>query len=92
MEVCFHKAIDEVEDPIKAVIQLNAIPTVTRILTSGQRPTAAEGVSILKAMMGVARPDLSIMPAGKVKASNIDELHQDLKAKEYHGRSILMHY
>lgn len=92
MEVCFHKAIDDVADPIKAVKQLNDIPEITRILTSGQKPTALEGLATLKAMIEVAREDLSIMPAGKVKGSNIDIIHKELNAKEYHGRSILMHY
>lgn len=92
MEVCFHKAIDEVSDPLDAVRQLNQIPEITRILTSGQKATAIEGFDTLKAMMAIARKDLSIMPAGKVKGSNIQAIHNELKALEYHGRSILVDY
>lgn len=92
MEVCFHKAIDEVDDPIVAVQKLNLIPEITRILTSGQRSTALEGIDTIKAMMSVARENLSIMPAGKVNGSNIAVLHKALNAKEYHGKSILVNY
>lgn len=92
MEVCFHKAIDEVDDPIIAVQKLNLIPEITRILTSGQRSTALEGIDTIKAMMSVARENLSIMPAGKVNGSNIAVLHKALNAKEYHGKSILVNY
>jgi len=92
LEVCFHKAIDEVDDPVAAIKLLNKIPEITRILTSGQKATAVEGLETLKLMMQAARKDLSIMPAGKVKGSNIDQIHQKLHAIEYHGRSILMDY
>lgn len=91
-EVCFHKAIDYTKDPIQSVQCLNEIAQIRRILTSGGASTAKEGIPILKEMMKVARNDLSIMPAGKIRASNIAELHLHLDAKEYHGRSILMHY
>lgn len=90
--VCFHKAIDVVEDPIKTVTDLSAIPEITRILTSGQADTAKNGIPILKEMIKAADGNLSIMPAGKVRASNIEELHEQLGAIEYHGRSIMMHY
>lgn len=91
-EICFHKAIDVVANPIDAIKKLNEIPQITRVLTSGKSKTAEKGAPIIKEMIKVARPTLSIMPAGKIKASNIEILHKKLKAKEYHGRSILMHF
>ncbi|MCL4105796.1 UNVERIFIED_CONTAM: hypothetical protein GTU68_028673 [Idotea baltica] len=89
LEVCFHKAIDEVADPIKAVETLSNIPQFTRVLTSGQKPTADEGKSTLAKMMEVAGDQLSIMPAGKVTFENIGQLHKSLNAQEYHGRRIV---
>lgn len=90
-EVCIHKAIDTVVNPIKAVEQLNTIPFITRILTSGGAKTAEEGTPVLKEMMAAAT-NLSIMPAGRIKGSNIAALHEHLNAKEYHGRSIMMNF
>lgn len=92
LDVCFHKAIDDVEDPIFAIEQLNTIPEITRVLSSGTKATVEEGLDILKKMVSAARKDLSIMPGGKVKGSNIDLIHKNLQVQEYHGRSILMNY
>ena len=91
-DVCIHKAIDEVDDIIAAVKGLNEIPEVTRILSSGKAKTAQEGIPVLKEMLSVARSSLSIMPAGRVKASNIQHLHDEINAQEYHGRSIMMNF
>ncbi len=89
MEVCFHKAIDLVEDLVQTTEELANIPQITRILTSGGMPTAEEGIPVLHKMMTVAEGRLSIMPAGKITPKNIDAIHLQLGAKEYHGRNIL---
>ena len=89
LEVCFHKAIDELEDPVTGVITLLEIPEITRILTSGGARTALDGREKLREMLKVAEGSISIMPAGKVRPSNIGSLHQILGAKEYHGRGIV---
>ena len=90
LEVCFHKAIDDVEDPITATKTLSQIPEITRILTSGQKKTAWEGRATLMQMKDAAGEHLSIMPAGKVTSENIGKLHELLNAKEYHGRNIVI--
>ncbi len=89
-EICFHKAIDEVEDIIEAVEQLADIKQITRILTSGGASTAEKGIGTLQQMIDTASGKISIMPAGKIRPENIDLLHQKLNAIEYHGRSIVV--
>ncbi len=89
-EVCFHKAIDTIGDPLEGIRSLNKIENITRILTSGKAKTAVQGISVLKEMLTIARKDLSIMPAGKITANNIEEIHAILGAQEYHGKKIVM--
>ena len=43
LPVTFHKAIDQLSDPVTGVRQLKNIPGIARILTSGGKPTAREG-------------------------------------------------
>ncbi|SMO81301.1 copper homeostasis protein [Saccharicrinis carchari] len=89
LNVCFHKAIDEVEDILEAVEQLCNIPGVDAILTSGGEATAMEGQETLRQMLKVADNRLQIVVAGKVLNSNMEELNILIKAKEYHGRRIV---
>ena len=89
LNVCFHKAIDEVEDMLEAVEQLCNIPGVDAILTSGGEATAMQGQDMLRKMIKVANNRLKIVVAGKVLDSNVEELNKLIKAEEYHGRRIV---
>lgn len=87
-EVCIHKAIDTVDNILEAVIDLQNIKGVHRILTSGGAETAMEGANNLAQMIKLSSK-IQIMPAGKVTASNLSQLHDLLEAQEYHGRKIV---
>jgi len=65
MNVCFHKAIDETNDIIKACKDLCKIPEVDAILTSGKALTAYKGKDVLKEMIQISENKLTIIPAGK---------------------------
>ncbi|WP_435168925.1 copper homeostasis protein CutC [Falsirhodobacter sp. 1013] len=62
MDITLHRAIDLCPDPVAAV-QLCARLGIRRILSSGGAPTAAEGVTRLRAMTGHG---VTIMPGGGV--------------------------
>ena len=69
MEVTFHKAIDELENPVEAVEGLiNA--GVKRILSSGTKETALEGAEILNKMIEKADGRIIIVAAGRITAEN----------------------
>ena len=89
LPVTFHKAIDAMEDPAEGVRQLLEVEGITRILTSGGKPTAFEGVSKIKEMMKVAAGKIIILVAGKVIHSNRDEIAALTGATELHGRRIV---
>ncbi|MEO1261571.1 MAG: copper homeostasis protein CutC [Bacteroidota bacterium] len=89
LEVTFHKAIDSTPDPVKAVKELSRIKGVNRILTSGGKSTASEGVDTLRRMKEAGGQQLNIIVAGKVTKENLPALHQQIRANEYHGRRIV---
>lgn len=88
MSVTFHKAIDELENPVAEVKKLASLG-VNRILTSGTKETALEGQNILREMIKEAGEDIIIIVAGKVTKDNLDEISNLIPAKEYHGKKIV---
>lgn len=88
MSITFHKAIDELENPVAEVKKLANLG-VNRILTSGTKETALEGENILREMIKEAGEDIIIIVAGKVTKDNLNEISNLIPAKEYHGKKIV---
>ncbi|MGZ3923363.1 MAG: copper homeostasis protein CutC [Flavisolibacter sp.] len=84
LEVTFHRAFDRCVDPFEAMEQLIEIGC-QRILTSGQRPTAPEGVDLVTGLVKAADERIIIMPGSGVRKDNIKELAEKTKAKEFHS-------
>jgi len=88
LPVTFHKAIDELENPVEGVWVLKEIVGIKRILTSGGKPTALEGQETIRKMIKEAGGKIIILVAGKVFNSNVEEIQKLTGAKELHGRRI----
>lgn len=88
MQVTFHKAIDDLENPLEWIEDLISIG-VDRILTSGTQNTAAEGKEIINAMIEKAAGRLKIVVAGKVSKDNIADLQKEINNDEFHGKLIV---
>lgn len=69
-ESVFHRAIDIVPDVLRAVDQLADL-NVTRILTSGQRPTALKGAETIQKMIRQANGRIEILPGSGIRPHNI---------------------
>lgn len=89
LPVTFHKAIDELQNPVDGVSDLKEIVGIKRILTSGGKPTAIEGLETIRKMIEVAAEQIMILVAGKVLDSNVEEIQILTGAKELHGRRIV---
>jgi len=89
LPVTFHKAIDELGNPVEGVWVLKKIDGIKRILTSGGKPTANEGQETIRKMIEAAGEQITILVAGKVLNSNVDEIQILTGAKELHGRRIV---
>lgn len=88
LPVTFHKAVDRMADPVEGVRQLKMVPGITRILTSGGKPTASEGAPKIREMIREADGRLVIVVAGKVTNVNVAEICRLTGATEFHGRKI----
>lgn len=89
MEITFHKAFDLINDPLEGLQTLKKIPSIKYLLTSGQARSAWEGRALLKEMVAQSGDQLEIIVAGKVRPTNIKDLHAAIGAKYYHGRGIV---
>lgn len=89
LPVTFHKAIDVMDNPVDGISELLEIDGITRVLTSGGKPTAFEGVKKLKEMISVSKGEITIIAAGKVTDLNRDEIAVLTGAAELHGKRIV---
>ncbi len=87
--ITFHKAIDDVTDWRQAFDTLANMPSVVRILSSGQAPTALEGAEVLKQMVEYGRGRFTIVAAGKITPQNRRQVATLTGATELHGRRIV---
>ena len=83
MEVCFHRAFDRVADPHRA-LEVLAELGVDRILTSGQAPSAEQGLESIAELVRRAPPPLSILPGGGVRPHNAARIVAATGARELH--------
>ena len=69
LEVTFHRAFDLVNDPFQCMEQLIELG-FDRILTSGQKPTAPEGIDLIGKLVKQADGRITIMPGAGIDATN----------------------
>lgn len=68
----FHRAFDVVENPKETLRELNEMG-VQRILTSGQKEKAIEGIHLLKELQNIAHNKLIIMPGSGINSKNCNQ-------------------
>ncbi len=90
MSVTFHRAFDRCSNPEKALEQIVELG-IERILTSGQQPTAEQGIPLIKELVEQAAGRIIIMPGCGVNASNIRKIAEHTGANEFHlsGRGVV---
>jgi copper homeostasis protein len=83
MGVTCHRVFDATPDPFQA---LEAIidSGCERILTSGQKSAAPEGIALLAKLVQQADGRITIMPGAGVRSSNIEALINGTGATEFH--------
>lgn len=83
MSVTFHRAFDVCSDPFRALEDIISTGA-DRLLTSGQKPTALEGASLIKSLVKKASGRLIVMPGGGINEGNAEEIAIITGAKEFH--------
>ena len=83
MSVTFHRAFDRCADPMLALEQLCQLG-IDRILTSGQQPTAQQGISLLRRLNATADGRITILAGCGVNEGNIKQIHEQTGVHEFH--------
>jgi copper homeostasis protein len=73
LPVTFHRAFDQIQDPISELPKLLGLG-VHRILTSGQQVSAVLGVDLLQAIKDLVKGNAVILAGGGVSSQNVDQL------------------
>ena len=82
--VTFHRAFDRCSDPWEAIEDI-IDAGCERILTSGQKPNAAEGAELIKQLIEKADDRIIIMPGSGVTSGNILLIAETTGAVEFHA-------
>ncbi len=83
MEVTFHRAIDELDDPVEGVKILSRYKSINRILTSGGKGLLSENTGILRKMIQYSG-HIKILVGGGLNFENVKEIMKETSAPEYH--------
>ncbi len=89
LEVTFHRAFDRTRDPFNALEEIIKCGC-SRILTSGQMPTAFEGKELIQQLIIKADDRIIILPGSGVRSNNIGELAQFTNTTELHSSARKM--
>jgi copper homeostasis protein len=84
MKVTFHRAFEELSDPLAAIGELKNHPQVDRILTSGGAGSRAEKIECLNRCDRAARPEITILAGGGMTDDFIRELRERTAIRELH--------
>src|ERR1700754_1423993 len=86
--VSFHRAFDRAANPFEALEDIIHMGC-ERVLTSGQRPTALEGATLIDQLVREADDRIVIMPGSGVRSSTIADLAERTGAAEFHTSARL---
>jgi len=87
LSVTFHRAFDECRDPFIALEQIISMGC-DRILTSGQAPTAYEGISTLRSLVESAKSRIVILAGSGVTPDNVQQIIKETGVTEVHGTRL----
>lgn len=84
LSITFHRAFDVCAKPLETLEQIISLGC-HRLLTSGQAPTAEQGIPLLKKLVKQAAGRIIIMPGAGVNPENAHYIISETGANEIHG-------
>ena len=90
MSATFHRAFDMCNDPFRGLEDVIS-SGAERLLTSGQKNRAEDGIELIKKLIAAAGDRIIVMPGSGINDSNIAKIAQCSGAKEFHltGRKVI---
>jgi len=90
LPITYHKAIDTSSDILQSTSMLLEQNKVKYILTSGGEKTALLGAKQILEMQSILKNSkIELIGAGKITSANLNEFHENLNLKYYHGKKIV---
>ncbi|EGO65851.1 copper homeostasis protein CutC [Acetonema longum] len=83
LDVTFHRAIDELRNPVKGIKVLAEYPEITTVLTSGGKGDIQENLAVIKEMVENAGK-IRVLVGGGLNFENIGRIVTETGAPEYH--------
>lgn len=87
LSVTFHRAFDECREPFKALEEIISLGC-ERLLTSGQKPSAQEGMELIAELVKRADGRIIVMPGAGITPDNLALIEKQTGAVEFHGTRI----
>lgn len=84
MKFTFHRAIDACKNPFEAM-QLLIDLGFDKVLTSGCKPTAYEGVEMIREMQNRFGDKINVMAGGGINVKNVDAIIKETGIKNCHA-------
>jgi copper homeostasis protein len=84
MPVTFHRAFDVTPDPFKALDTIRSLG-ISRLLTSGQKSRAEDGLVLIKDLHAHAGTNLKIMAGSGINESNIQDIATRAGISAFHA-------
>lgn len=84
IQVTFHRAFDVCRNPLQALEDIISLGC-TRLLTSGQKPMAEQGIPLLRELVKQAQGRIIIMPGAGVNPGNAARILNETGASEIHS-------
>ena len=82
-QTAFHRAFDVLRDPMRGLDQLADLG-FTRVLSSGQKRAASEGLERLRELVAYAKGRIEVLPAGGVRTHNVLQLIKTTGCSQVH--------
>jgi len=82
-EAVFHRAFDVTPDPFEALEQLIDLG-ITRVLTSGQKDAAPEGVELIAKLIERAKDRIQILPGGGIRPYHVSDIVKRTRCRQIH--------
>jgi copper homeostasis protein len=83
VESVFHRAVDCVRNQKKAIDSLIELEC-TRVLTSGGKPKAHEGIEVIRGLIKHAKEQIEILPGGGINAANLAKIVRVTRCTQVH--------
>jgi copper homeostasis protein len=90
MQTTFHRAFDMCKDPFTGLEEVVS-SGAARLLTSGQKNKAADGLDLITQLIRSAGESIIIMPGSGIDMTNIEHIARQTGATEFHltGRKLI---